>query len=63
MNHSILSADRSTHLKIVAIALIAAIATIGLAIGSRVEPAAMTAGIIKAGKPVAVTSLTLAATR
>ena len=63
MNHSIHSADRSTHLKIVVIALIAAIVTAGFAIGSRVEPAATTAGIIKAGKAVAVTSLTLAATR
>ena len=63
MNHSIYSADRSTHLKIVVIALIAAIATTGFAIGSRVETTATTAGIVKAGKPVAVTSLSLAVTR
>ena len=62
MNYSIHSADRSTHLKIVVVALIAAIATAALAIGSRVE-SATTAGIVKAGKPVAVASLTLAVTR
>ena len=63
MNHSIYSADRSTHLKVVVIALIAAIATAGLAIGSRVESPAVTAGVIKAGQPVAMTGLTGAVTR
>ena len=63
MNHSIYSADRSTHLKIVVIALIAAIATAGLAIGSRIESPAATAGVFKAGQPVAMTSLTVAMTR
>ena len=55
MNHSIHSADRSTHLKVVVIALIA--------ICSRIESPAATAGVIKAGQPVAMTSLTVAVTR
>ncbi len=58
MNHSIHSADRSTHLKIVVVALIAAIAMAGFAIGTRAEFAATTAGIVEAGKPMTVTSLT-----
>ena len=58
MNHSIYSADRTTHLKIVVVALVAA---------SRWQPSAsrlasvrttatQTARVIKAGKPVTVTS-------
>jgi len=59
MNHSIYSADRMTHLKIVVVALIAGILVAGF--GSSVHNAsddgyAQTARVIKAGKPVAVTS-------
>ena len=59
MNHSFYSADRSTHLKIVVVALAAGIALSGLALSSRSNPdqgSQQTAGVIKAGKPVAVTS-------
>jgi hypothetical protein len=59
MNHSIYSADRSTHLKIVVVALIAGIAVAGLSISARTnsdDGYAQTARVIKAGKPVAVTS-------
>ncbi|CAL75391.1 conserved hypothetical protein; putative signal peptide [Bradyrhizobium sp. ORS 278] len=59
MNHSIYSADRTTHLKIVVVALVAGIAVAGLGISARLnaEPNyAQTAKVIKAGKPVAVTS-------
>ena len=59
MNHSFYSADRSTHLKIVVVALVAGIAASGLALSSRSNPdqgSQQTAGVIKAGKPVAVTS-------
>ncbi|MBI5322541.1 hypothetical protein [Bradyrhizobium sp.] len=63
MNHSIRSADRSTHLKIVVMALITAIAMTALAIGSRVEAPAATAGVIKAGQPVTMTGLTVVVTR
>jgi hypothetical protein len=59
MNHSIYSADRTTHLKIVIVALVAAIATAGFAFSARDHSDSgytQTARVIKAGKPVAVTS-------
>jgi hypothetical protein len=58
MNHSIYSADRSTHLKIVVVALVAGIAVAGLSISARStdEGFTQTAHVIKAGKPVAITS-------
>jgi hypothetical protein len=59
MNHSIYSADRATHLKIVVVALVAGIAVAGLGISARLssdDGYTQTARVIKAGKPVAVTS-------
>jgi hypothetical protein len=57
MNHSIHSADRATHLKIVVVALVAGIAVAGLAISARTSSDySQTAHVIKAGKPIAVTS-------
>jgi hypothetical protein len=58
MNHSIYSADRSTHLKIVVVALVAGIAVAGLGISARTssEDYTQTARVMKAGKPMAVTS-------
>jgi hypothetical protein len=56
MNHSFHSADRSTHLKIVVIALVAGIVVVGLGISARTTDYAQTAHVIKAGKPIAVTS-------
>ena len=59
MNHSIYSADRSTHLKIVVVALVAGIVVAGLGISARAtsdDGYAQTAHVIKAGKPVTVTS-------
>ena len=59
MNHSIYSADRTTHLKIVVVALIAGIAVAGFSISARTnsdDGYTQTARVIKAGKPVAVTS-------
>jgi hypothetical protein len=60
MNHSIYSADRATHLKIVVVALVAAVAVTGLSISARLTNSddgyTQTARVIKAGKPVAVTS-------
>jgi hypothetical protein len=57
MNHSIHSADRSTHLKIVVVALVAGIAVAGFGIFARANSDyTQTAHVIKAGKPVIVTS-------
>ena len=60
MNHSIYSADRSTHLKIVVVALVAGIAVAGFGISARTtssdEGYTQTAKVLKAGKPVAITS-------
>ena len=59
MNHSIYSADRTTHLKIVVVALIAGIAVAGFGISARTtsdEGYTQTAKVLKAGKPVAITS-------
>ena len=57
MNHSIHSADRATHLKIVVVALVAGIAVsaFGVATRSNVDYS-QTAQVVKAGKPVVVTS-------
>ena len=59
MNHSIYSADRATHLKVVVVALVAGIALAGLGITARTgsdDGLTQTARVIKAGKPVVVTS-------
>ena len=58
MNHSIYSADRTTHLKIVVVALVAGIAVAGFGISARTssDDFTQTAHVIKAGKPVAVTN-------
>ena len=60
MNHSIYSADRSTHLKIVVVALVVGIAVAGFGISARTggsdENYAQSTRVIKAGAPVAVTN-------
>jgi hypothetical protein len=57
MNHSIHSADRATHVKVVLVALVAGVivATFGMASRSNVDYS-QTVQVIKAGKPVAITS-------
>ena len=61
MNHSIYSADRTTHLKIVVVALVAGILIAGFSISAHHtsdEGLTQTAStrVMKAGKPVAITS-------
>jgi hypothetical protein len=59
MNHSIYSADRMTHLKVVVLALVAGIAVAGFGISARTfsdDGSTQTARVVKAGKPVVVTS-------
>jgi hypothetical protein len=58
MNHSIYSADRTTHLKIVVVALVAGIAVAGFGISARTtdDSYTQTARVVKAGKAVALTS-------
>jgi hypothetical protein len=58
MNHSIHSADRATHLKIVVVALVAGITVAGLGISARLssDGYTQTARVIKADKPMAVSS-------
>jgi hypothetical protein len=60
MNHSIYSADKMTHLKIVVVALVAGILVAGFGISTRStstdEGYTQTARVMKAGKPVAITS-------
>ena len=57
MNHSIHSADKATHLKIVVVALVAGIAVAAVGISARTSADySQTAHVVKAGKPVVVTS-------
>jgi cytochrome oxidase Cu insertion factor (SCO1/SenC/PrrC family) len=63
MNHSLVTADRTTHLKIVAVSLAAAIAVILVGITARVTDTATASAnlqahgpVVKAGKPAAITA-------
>lgn len=64
MNHSLYSADRATHMKIVVVALLACTMVAGIGIAARVSSANSADGlqrlearipVIKAGGPVALT--------
>ena len=57
MNHSIHSADRATHLKIVVVALVAGIAVAAFGISARSgADYSQTAHVVKAGKAITITS-------
>jgi len=59
MNYSIYSADRTTHLKIVVVALVAGIAVAGLGLSSRVNfdaASTHTERVVKTDKRLAIAS-------
>ena len=57
MSHSLIDANRTTHLKIVCVALLGAIAVIAVGITARVtDNATATAQVVKAGKPATFTA-------
>ena len=64
MNHSIHSADRATHVKIVVLALVTSIAVAAFGISARTNSDyAQTAHVVKAGKAMTVTSSNTSAVR
>jgi hypothetical protein len=64
MNHSIHSADRATHLKIVVVALMAGLAVAGFGASARSHADdAQIAHVIKAGKPMTITSMDVSVVR
>jgi len=66
MNHSLLSADRNTHLKVVCVALLAAFVVVAVGVGARVadgSPPATGGLVLKAGKPAVYTRGDLPAIR
>jgi len=56
MNHSIHSADRTTHLKIVVVALVAGIALAAFGISARPATDFAQIQVIKAGQPTMMSS-------
>ena len=63
MNHTFYDADRTTHLKIVVVALFAAIAVAGISLSAHLsstdgttQTARASGPAVKAGKPVAVST-------
>jgi hypothetical protein len=59
MNHSLLSADRTTHLKIASVALIGVLIVVATGIATRLTGGQMApaAAVIKAGQPAIYGSL------
>ena len=67
MNHSIVTADRGTHVKIVVVALVAAIVVVSVGVAARLSSSGIElagvnpnppvkVGVVKANKPVVWTS-------
>jgi hypothetical protein len=64
MNHSIHSADRATHRKIVVVALMAGVLVAGFGLFARSgSDYTQTARVVKAGKPVTMTNSDMIAVR
>jgi hypothetical protein len=57
MSHSLIDANRTTHLKIVCVALVGAIAVVAVGITARVtDNATAQVQVVKAGKPATFTA-------
>lgn len=57
MSHSLITADRGTHLKIVCVSLVAAIAVVAVGVTARVtEAGSARSQVVKAGKPAIYTA-------
>jgi heme A synthase len=63
MNHSLLSADRTTHLKIASIALLGVLIVVATGIAARLTGTPVAPAVIKAGQPTVYSSLQDAAIR
>ena len=67
MNHSLLSADRNTHFKIAAVALLAGLLVVGIGLKTRGtetgSPGIETGQVAKAGKPAIYTRTETSAVR
>ena len=65
MNHSIYSADRSTHLKVVVVALVAGVLLAGFGLTAKSSDSNYAQGprVIKAGQPVMITTAGQSAVR
>ena len=56
MTHSLIGADRTTHLKMLCVALTAAIAVVAIGISARVTGSERTHVVVKANKPAVYTA-------
>ena len=63
MSHSLIGADRTTHLKVLCVALAAAIAVVAVGITARVTDGERTQVVVKAGKPATYTARAATAVR
>ena len=55
MSHSLIGADRTTHLKVLCVALVGAIAVVAVGVTARVAESERTQ-VVKAGKPATFTA-------
>jgi hypothetical protein len=56
MSHTLIGADRTTHMKVLCVALAAAIAVVAVGITARVTDGERTQVVVKAGKPAVLTA-------
>jgi len=56
MSHSLIGADRATHLKILCVALVGAIAVVVVGVTARIADLDTRPQVVKAGKPAVFTA-------